>query len=218
MQLLISPTSPFARKTRVLAIEKKFDEDELEVVDANPWVDFAGVVDHNPLNKVPILVLPGGAVLVDSKVIADYLDSLRPPHFVPLDAGERAQVKSLEALADGATDAVAAAVMAARVDGETPISEKWRDWQRQKVRRAFSHFDKSLGDDDFLRGDRLSLADIALACALAFADFRAPELEWRRECKRLAEWLEKMKERESFARTAPPSPPSPPDAKAAAGR
>ena len=216
MQLLVSPTSPFARKTRMMAIEKKFGEDELEIVDANPWINFTGVVDHNPLNKVPVLILPGGTALVDSKVIADYLDSVRPPHLVPREAEARARVKSLEALADGATDAVAAGIMAARVDAETPISEKWREWQREKARRAFSHFDEILRRDDFLHGDELSLADIALACALGFADFRAPELQWRRDCKRLVEWLEKMKTRESFAQTAPPPPPpSPPDAKAA---
>ena len=176
MQLLVSPTSPFARKTRMMAIEKKFGEDELEIVDANPWLNFTGVVDHNPLNKVPILVLPDGSVLVDSKVIADYLDSVRPPHLVPREAEARARVKSLEALADGATDAVAAGIMAARVDAETPISEKWREWQREKARRAFSHFDEILRRDDFLHGDELSLADIALACALGFADFRAPRI------------------------------------------
>lgn len=74
MKLVSYPTSPFARKVRIAAFEAGL-LDRLEIVDANPLADDGVVAKHNPLGKVPALVLDD-RTLVDSPLICAYLDSL----------------------------------------------------------------------------------------------------------------------------------------------
>src|SRR6266513_830006 len=63
MKLLSSTASPYARKVRIVLAEKKI-ECELQPVDVFP-VDNP-VNAHNPLGKIPTLVLDDGTVLYDS--------------------------------------------------------------------------------------------------------------------------------------------------------
>jgi len=74
MKLLSYPTSPFARKVRIAAIEVGVIH-AIDIVEANPLADDGLVSAHNPLGKIPALVLDHGT-LVDSPVICAYLDTL----------------------------------------------------------------------------------------------------------------------------------------------
>jgi glutathione S-transferase len=51
--------------------------------------------------------------------------------------------------------------------------------------------------------DRFDLGDIALACALAYLDFRLPEIVWRCAHRTLAAWLDEVGRRPSMQATAP---------------
>src|SRR5260370_7124326 len=75
MKLLASLASPYTRKVRVVLAEKKI-ECELELVDVNPVENPANA--HNPLGKVPTLVLDDGTALYDSRVIVEFLDARAP--------------------------------------------------------------------------------------------------------------------------------------------
>ena len=75
MKLLGSLASPYTRKVRVVLAEKKI-ECELELVDVQPVEN--PVNAHNPLGKVPTLVLGDGTALYDSRVIAEFLDARSP--------------------------------------------------------------------------------------------------------------------------------------------
>ena len=59
MKLLYSPTSPYARKIRVVAAEKRIDIRMETVVLSHPDCP---VSLHNPLGKIPVLVLDDGEV------------------------------------------------------------------------------------------------------------------------------------------------------------
>src|SRR5687767_7451184 len=103
MKLFASLASPYTRKIRVVLAEKKIDCD-LELVDVAP-VDNP-VNAHNPLGKIPTLLLDDGAALYDSRVIAEFLDQASPlGRLLPADVRERVQVRRWEALADGVVDA-----------------------------------------------------------------------------------------------------------------
>src|SRR5687768_9204048 len=103
MKLLASLASPYTRKVRVVLAEKKIDAD-LELVDVNP-VDNV-VNPHNPLGKVPTLVLDDGTSLYDSRVIVEFLDGKSPiSRLIPEDLRDRVAVRRWEALADGVVDA-----------------------------------------------------------------------------------------------------------------
>lgn len=200
MKLVGSYTSPYVRKARVVLAEKKID---CEFVIDSPWLDGTGVPDVNPLGKIPVLVLDDDTGLFDSRVIVEYLDGMAPNNkLLPSTARERALVKRWEALADGMTDAAVAIVLEAR----RPAAEQnaaWVDRQRSKVTRALAALSADLGDNLWCHGNGVSLADLAVACALGYLDFRAPDLGWRDSHPNLARLQEKLMQRPSLADTVP---------------
>src|SRR3546814_11308592 len=103
MQLFYSPTSPYARKCRVVARERGLMADLEEVV-CNPMEDPAALHASNPLGKVPCLVLDDGVAVFDSPVIAEFLDGLGNAQALTPAAGPaRFQVLVAAALAQGLT-------------------------------------------------------------------------------------------------------------------
>src|SRR5689334_25301616 len=103
MKLFGSPASPYTRKVRVVLAEKRI-ECEMELVDVQPVEN--PVNPHNPLGKVPTLLLDDGTALYDSRVIVDFLDSVSPiSRLIPETTRDRVAVRRWEALADGVLDA-----------------------------------------------------------------------------------------------------------------
>ncbi len=200
MKLVGSYTSPYVRKTRVVLAEKKID---CEFVIDSPWTDTTGVPDLNPLGKIPVLVLDDDTRLFDSRVIVEYLDGVAPNNkLLPAPARERALVKRWEALADGLIDAAVAILLEGRrADGER--SESWAARQQLKIERALTMLATDLGDDAWCHGTAISLADIAVGCALGYLDFRQPALDWRGTHTNLARLQDKLMQRTSFADTVP---------------
>ena len=98
MKLVASKTSPYARKIRVLLAEKQL---AYEFVEESAWNAGTTVPRYNPLNKIPVLVTDDGTCLYDSCVIAEYLDPLGAPSFIPPAGLERALVRRDEALGNG---------------------------------------------------------------------------------------------------------------------
>lgn len=200
MKLVGSYTSPYVRKTRVVLAEKKID---CEFVIDSPWTDTTGVPDINPLGKIPVLVLDDDTRLFDSRVIVEYLDGVAPNNkLLPAPARERALVKRWEALADGLIDAAVAILLEGRrADGER--SEGWIARQQLKIERALAALAADLGDDAWCHGTAISLADIAVGCALGYLDFRQPALDWRGTHANLARLQDKLLQRASFSDTVP---------------
>lgn len=200
MKLVGSYTSPYVRKTRVVLAEKKID---CEFVIDSPWTDSSGVPDLNPLGKIPVLVLDDDTRLFDSRVIVEYLDGVAPNNkLLPAPARERALVKRWEALADGLIDAAVAILLEGRrADGER--SEGWIARQQLKIERALAALAADLGDDAWCHGTAISLADIAVGCALGYLDFRQPALDWRGTHANLARLQDKLLQRASFSDTVP---------------
>jgi glutathione S-transferase len=203
MKLIASQTSPYARKVRIALAEKKI---ECDLVEESPWVAETTVPDYNPLGKVPVLVLDDGTTLFDSRVIVEYLDTLSPVgKLIPAVGRERAEVKTWEALADGVMDALILARLESHWPGrgKDQRSQAWIDRQTGKAQASFKAMSQGLGDKPFCAGIYLSLADIAVGCALGYADFRFPDLDWRTPYPNLAKLQEKLMQRASFADTVP---------------
>ncbi|MDE2353944.1 MAG: glutathione S-transferase N-terminal domain-containing protein, partial [Betaproteobacteria bacterium] len=133
MKLLGSVTSPFARKVRVVLLEKHIDFDFVsDCMTGSP----PPIEQYNPLGKIPALVLDDGVCLFDSQVITEYLDAISPvAHLIPEPTRERALVKRWEALADGILDAGVAIVLELRRP-ENERSPAWLDKQRGKMDRG----------------------------------------------------------------------------------
>ena len=203
MKLIGAITSPYVRKVRIVMAEKKL---EYTFVQENVWAADTKIVDSNPLGKVPCLIMEGGEALFDSRVIVEYLDTLSPVgKLIPAVGRERAEVKTWEALADGLLDAAILARLEATWDGrgKTQRSQAWIDRQMAKIDASLKAMGTGLAEKPFCFGIHLSLADIAVGCALGYLDFRFPQIDWRARHANLAKLQEKLVTRASFADTAP---------------
>ncbi|MBI4208049.1 MAG: glutathione S-transferase N-terminal domain-containing protein [Betaproteobacteria bacterium] len=201
MKLYASLASSFARKIRVMLIEKNIPH-ELEMI--NLW-EPNDLKKINPLGKVPALALDDGRVLINSPLIADYLDGRFPnPRFIPEDPELRIEVRRREALADGTMDAVSASLYEMRFHDETQRSPAWLERQRGKIDAGFSALESMLGTRSWCVGDALSLADLAIACHLGFINLRAPQFFPRDKFPNLTRLWSGMEQRESMKQTAPP--------------
>ena len=201
MKLYTSPTSPFARKVRVVLTEKKI---ECEFVDESPWTAESVIPQFNPLGKVPVLVLDDGTALYDSRVIVEYLDTVSPvSRLIPEPNRQRIAVRRWEALADGICDA---AIVIVR-EQKRPARQQSKDWiarHFQKIHFGVRELATELEDKAWCSGEAYSLADIATGCALGYLDLRHPAIAWRTEYPNLVKFTDKLAKRPSFAETAPP--------------
>jgi len=203
MKLIGSTSSPYVRKVRIVMAEKKLD---YEFVTEDVWSPESTIAQSNPLGKVPCLVMEGGEALFDSRVIVEYLDTLSPVgKLIPGMGRERAEVKTWEALADGVLDASILARLEANWAGRNKAqrSQAWIDRQLSKVHASLRAMSQGLGEKPFCAGIYLSLADIAVGCALGYVDFRFAEIDWRGSYPNLAKLHEKLAQRQSFADTKP---------------
>lgn len=202
MKLYAAPASSYARKIRVMLIEKNVSHD-VEMV--NLW-EPNELQRINPLGKVPALKLDDGRVLIGSALIADYVDSKYPdPRFIPVEIDSRTEVRRWEALADGTLDAVAAILYEMRFHDEAKRSQAWMDRQAGKIAAGLAALEGMLGDRAWSVGNAMSLADVAIACHLAFIVLRAPKYFPQDQYPNLARLWKTMETRESMRKTAPPS-------------
>jgi glutathione S-transferase len=201
MKLIGSLSSPYVRKVRVVLAEKKLDyQMQLE----NVWSADTGIHLVNPLGKVPCLVMEDGYVMYDSRVIAEYLDTLTPVcKLLPPNGRERMEIKNWEALADGVLDA-GVAVRLERTQRPPELqSSAYIDRHLTKVARGLASMGERLGDSPWCAGNHYSLADVAVGCALGWFDLRFPEIDWRTPHPNLARLHDKLHERASFRDTVP---------------
>jgi hypothetical protein len=105
------------RKVRILFAEKHL---AYEFVEDNVWAAGTLVGRFNPLTKVPVLILDDGTPLYDSSVIAEYVDALASPAWLPAAPLPRALARRSEALADGICDAAVAIVLERRREDAPP--------------------------------------------------------------------------------------------------
>lgn len=200
MKLLGSLTSPYVRKTRIVLAEKKIDYDfELESLQGESTT----IARHNPLGKVPVLVLDDESTVFDSRVIVEYLDSLAPNNrLIPSTGRDRTQVKRWEALCDGLCDAAVAVVL----EGKRPPEQQSQEWlarHRGKLDRALAVCAEDLGELGWCHGTSITLADVALGTALGYLSFRLPDIDWRARHANLAKHYDKLMQRPSFIDTVP---------------
>ena len=198
MRLMLSSTSPYARKVRAVAIEKGL-QDAIELVEVNPLGEAtAALRAANPLGKVPALLLDDGRTIFDSPVICEYLDGLGgEPRLIPRDESRRIEVLIRQALGDGIMDAAFALVMERRRP-EAQRSAEWMQRWTGSILRSIPALARPVTG-------AVDLGDLAGAAALAYLDFRLPDLGWRSHAPAVVPWFDAMAARPSLRDTAPPA-------------
>ena len=201
MKLYHSPTSPYVRKVMIVLTETgQLDKVEMVPTVPTPLAAPDHLVDRNPLAKVPALEREAGPALFDSRVICAYLNDLAGASLYGSGAGQW-EVRTLEALGDGITDAALLMTYEARL---RPEAQRWDDWvegQWAKILRACTALERQWLSH--LAGP-LDAGQIAVACALAYVDFRHGHRDWRGSAPGLAGWFEGFAARPSMAETRPP--------------
>ncbi len=200
MKLIGSNSSPYVRKVRIVLADKKLD---CEFILEDVWSAQSTIQKHNPLGKVPCLIVDDKESLYDSRVLTEYLDTLSPvSRLIPQTGRERAHIKCLEALCDGTNDAL----IAVRLERQRPITQQNPDWisrQLGKVTAALIELSNTLGEQSFFAGVNYSLADISAGCLLGYLEFRFPEIDWRGAHPNLETFYKKMMARQAFIDTTP---------------
>jgi len=201
MKLIGSYTSPFVRKISVMLMEKGIT---FEFVNESPYSDSHGVAQYNPLGKVPALVTDDGETWFDSPIIAAWIEMLDiAPALLPREPKAALKVRQLEALADGVMDAALVSVREqARPPEQQSPAELLR--QREKINQSLDALE-GYAADGTLKADELTVATIAVACAIGYLNFRRVAPGWCVDRPHLVKLVESLFSRESFARTEPPT-------------
>ncbi|MSP51749.1 MAG: glutathione S-transferase [Alphaproteobacteria bacterium] len=195
MKLRYAPTSPYVRKSLVVAHEAGLI-DRIELVPTNPWRSETTLVNDNPLGKVPALTTGDGLTLFDSRVICEYLDSLNHgPKLFPPSGEARWRALKLAALGDGILDAADVRIMESRRAAEK-IDAAWDGRKKAQIERALDELERLAPT---FAGIDIGL--ITVGCALGELDFRFPAEDWRRARPRLSQWWHTFAARPSLART-----------------
>lgn len=174
--------SPFVRRVAITLhhYHLRFERNRLSVF-------HPGMVDINPLMRVPSLIIDGDETLYDSTAIIDYLDELVGPQkaLIPRSGDERRRVQQVLALATGATEKAIAVVYERQFHSPHGIAHEWTVRCMAQLSGALVHLDAHAGEPWYF-GRKFTQADITLGCLIfylrlrladAFSPGRYPHLE-----------------------------------------
>ncbi len=195
-----SKVSPYVRKVLICAHEAGL-AGQIELVDSKVAMTIPNLelMRANPLGKVPALVADDGQVFFDSRVICEYIDSLSPCGLFPATAPQRWDAQRWHAIGDGMADALIlwyrellrkeaqqlpdlCAIFKLKISACIPVLER---------------------EVSVVGLQSLHVGHVAVGTALAYIDFRFPEIAWRSEHPKLAAWYGLFAQRPSAVATAP---------------
>ncbi len=197
---LISATpSPYARKVRIALAEKGLPFQLLTEV---PWDSTTSTPRHNPLEKLPVLLLEDGSSVYESSYILQYLELKHPQvPLLPDDTDGWLAARKLEVLCDGVCDAVVLSLFEkTRAGGGSP---EWLARQRRKIDGGVAEMAKIVGSRRWAVGDRFGLGDIAVGTAVGYLSVRFQEMPWRTLYPSLALFSDRLEQRPSFKDSVP---------------
>ena len=204
IRVLGGNVSPFVRKVRVFCAEKGIGYEHVQI---NPFSPPEGWRAISPLGRIPALD-HDGRIVNDSSVICAYLERIHPePGLFPKDAYEYARAAWLEEYVDGGVvpisggqvfqPVVLTPLFGGKPGPEPAALEKAEKVVAEQVAPLFDYLEAQLGGEPFFVGNRLSIADIAVASVfvnLRHAGF-PPDAA---RIPRLAAFVERMHARPSF--------------------
>ena len=178
-----APLSPFVRKVHI-AMQLKGIEFDVDPI--SPFNLPEGYEKINPVKRIPVLK-HDETYIRDSSVICHYLDDLYPdPQLVADSPLVKAQLDWLEKFADNElAPAITATAFRHRVIFRamgTPFDEAEIDAIiEEKSPPLFDYLNETIGNSNFLVGNQLSLADIAVISQFinaSLGDVQVDEQKW----------------------------------------
>ena len=166
--------SPFVRRVAVTLnyLNIAFERQVLSAVD-----DVTAIERSNPIGRVPALILPNGATVIDSAAILDYLDEQvgADRALIPSTGEQRRHALYLLALICGTIERAMVANAERRRPPEKQIEDRLQRLLRQ-TRQGFIALDKELANKDWFIDQCMLQPDITTAVGFSFVRHIFPQL------------------------------------------
>ena len=205
LRVIGSFVSPYVRKVLACIARKGL---AYEIDPITPFYGGDAFERLSPLRRIPVLV-DGDFTLCDSSAICAYLDEAHPdPPLLPDDVRDRARARWLEEYADTRLGDVFVwglfypKIVHPIVWGEAGDPARIERTLTQDLPREMDYLECVLPADGFLFGERIGLADIAVATFFRngdYAGFRPDPGRW----PRTAAFVERALAQDCFAATLP---------------
>jgi glutathione S-transferase len=193
------PLSPFSRKVRIALSEKGLDA---TLIPEKVWERRPEFLALNPAGEVPVLIDVDGTVVVDSQVIAEYLEEVYPDRrLIGFDPAARAETRRLVAWFDNLfQNEVMVHLLFEKVNkrfmgGGEPDSAKVRAGF-QNIHRHMTYVTWLVERRKWLAGDEYGLADITAAAHLSCLDY-INAVPWDAH-EPARDWYSRVKSRPAF--------------------
>lgn len=191
---------------RLLAAEYDLD---LQLTEEYLWQRRDEFLRMNPAATLPVMV-DGDVTIIGSQVAAEYLDETqgamkRDKRLFPEDAAQRAEMRRLvdwallklenEVTRYAVNERVTKRLMPAEAGGGAPDSQALRA-ARANIRYHLRYLNWLAETRNWLTGDKMTHADLAMAAALSVLDYLG-EIDWS-AVEPLKDWYARLKSRPSF--------------------
>lgn len=197
--------SPFVRRVAIALELYGLAYENLPLRTVGDAAEFAR---YSPLKRAPALVLPDGAVLVDSHMILAHLDELAPlgASLMPADGPGRLLCRQVIGVAAGMADKAVSAFY--EINFHTPEQRNARLLERNRGQLADSlQWLEERAPRQWLLGQALSHADIIVGTAVRFASDALPQLFDLAPAPGVAAWCARLEALAPFKKTYLPFDP-----------
>lgn len=183
-----SPRSPYVRKVMV-ALHEKGLADQVATLRtaADPLIPHEGLMQINPLSKIPTLEREGALPIFDSRVIMEWADATGSsgPQLFPVEPEARWQTLSLEAVGNGLLDVALPWLVEERMRPAEARYQPQIDAWRRKLNSAADWLEARI---DQIAARPFDAGHLSIGVAFCYIDFRFSAENWRKDRPRLGAW------------------------------
>ena len=207
MKLIGNFLSPFARR---VAVSLNVLDLPYELENVLAFGNAEIIQPHNPLARVPTLMLNDGEVLVESYAILDYLDELvgHDKRLTPNASKGRLRVMKDTAIGVGTMDRSQWAIYEYRHRPAEKVHEPWAQHNDESAMAGFVFLDRlasSAGKTGWLSGTpRISQSDITAVVAYSFAEKVRPNLDLQTALPNLTAFVRRCESMPPFSASKVP--------------
>ncbi len=195
MKLYMSGNSPYARRARIAVREGGLRE-RVEEISVSAFDELLQV---GPGAKIPVLITDSGIALCESIIVTRYLNDQSGGDLLPRKTDQLETCLALESTACVLMDSLFVRSMECNYREEAMRSVSVLAREKARSLRCYDALETQVT----VAGSPVTLAVIAVVSALGYADWRAPEDDWRKGRPALASFHDRYMERAAFRETAP---------------
>jgi glutathione S-transferase len=200
MKIYDTKTAPTPRRVRIFLAEKGIDIEYVQVDLGKAENLSKEMRAKNPIGKVPILELDDGTCIGESDAICTYFEALQPdPWLMGKSPLEKATIAMWQRQIEFCLFMQVGMCFQHSTghfkDRMTPVPEYGKE-AGINASKYLRVLEKRLADNEYMAGDKFSIADITATCAIDFA--RVMDIRISDEQSNLQSWFTRMQKRPSY--------------------